>query len=133
MKTIRVVAAVIKEKNKNGEPIIFATQRGYGDFKGGWEFPGGKIEEGETPQEALKREIMEELNTEIKVGELIDTIEYDYPTFHLSMDCFWAEVVSGDLVLKEHEAAKWLTKDELDSVEWLPADITLIEGLKRGM
>ena len=132
MKTIRVVAAVIKEKNKNGEPIIFATQRGYGDFKGGWEFPGGKIEEGETPQEALKREIMEELNTEIKVGELIDTIEYDYPTFHLSMDCFWAEVVSGDLVLKEHEAAKWLTKEELDSVEWLPADITLIEGLKRG-
>ena len=133
MKTIRVVAAVIKEKNKNGEPIIFATQRGYGDFKGGWEFPGGKIEEGETPQEALKREIMEELNTEIKVGELIDTIEYDYPTFHLSMDCFWAEVVSGDLVLKEHEAAKWLTKEELDSVEWLPADITLIEGVKRGM
>ncbi|MBD5467925.1 MAG: (deoxy)nucleoside triphosphate pyrophosphohydrolase [Lachnospiraceae bacterium] len=133
MKTIRVVAAVIKEKNKNGELIIFATQRGYGDFKGGWEFPGGKIEEGETPQEALKREIMEELNTEIKVGELIDTIEYDYPTFHLSMDCFWAEVVSGDLVLKEHEAAKWLTKDELDSVEWLPADITLIEGLKKGM
>lgn len=133
MKTIRVVAAVIKEKNKNGEPIIFATQRGYGDFKGGWEFPDGKIEEGETPQEALKREIMEELNTEIKVGELIDTIEYDYPTFHLSMDCFWAEVVSGDLVLKEHEAAKWLTKEELDSVEWLPADITLIEGLKMGM
>ena len=133
MKTIRVVAAVIKEKNKNGEPIIFATQRGYGDFKGGWEFPGGKIEEGETPQEALKREIMEELNTEIKVGELIDTIEFDYPTFHLSMDCFWAEVVSGDLVLKEHEAAKWMTKEELDSVEWLPADITLIEGVKRGM
>ncbi len=133
MKTIRVVVAVIKEKDKNGEPIIFATQRGYGDFKGGWELPGGKIEEGETPQEALKREIMEELNTEIKVGELIDTIEYDYPTFHLSMDCFWAEVVSGDLVLKEHEAAKWLTKEELDSVEWLPADVTLIEGLKRGI
>ena len=133
MKTIRVVAAVIKGKNKNGEPIIFATQRGYGDFKGGWEFPGGKIEEGETSQEALKREIMEEFNTEIEVGKLIDTIEYDYPTFHLSMDCFWAEVVSGDLVLKEHEAAKWLTKEELDSVEWLPADVTLIEGLKRGM
>ncbi|MBD5532798.1 MAG: (deoxy)nucleoside triphosphate pyrophosphohydrolase [Lachnospiraceae bacterium] len=132
MKTIRVVAAVIKEKNKNVEPIIFATQRGYGDFKGGWEFPGGKIEEGETPQEAFKREIMEELNTEIKVGELIDTIEYDYPTFHLSMDCFWAEVVSGDLVLKEHEAANWLTKEELDSVEWLPADITLIEGGEEG-
>lgn len=133
MKIVRVVAAVIKEKNENGEPMIFATQRGYGDFKGGWEFPGGKIEEGETPQEALKREIQEELSTEIKVGELIDTIEYDYPTFHLSMDCFWAEVVSGDLVLKEHEAARWLTKDELDSVEWLPADVTVIEEVRKGM
>ena len=106
MKTIRVVAAVIKAENGNGEPITFATQRGYGDFKGGWEFPGGKIEEGESPQEALVREIREELETEIAVGELIDTIEYDYPTFHLSMDCFWAEIISGDLVLKEHEAAK---------------------------
>lgn len=133
MNRIRVVAAIIRDTNKNGDPIIFATQRGYGDFKGGWEFPGGKIEEGETPQEALQREIMEELNTEIKVGELVDTIEYDYPAFHLSMDCFWAEVVSGDLVLKEHEAAKWLTKEELGSVEWLPADIALIEELKRGM
>ena len=130
MKTIRVVAAIIKAVNENGEPIIFATQRGYGDFKGGWEFPGGKIEEGETPQEALVREIKEELETEISVGELIDTIEYDYPTFHLSMDCFWAEIVSGELVLTEHEAAKWLTKDELDSVGWLPADITLIEKIK---
>ena len=126
MKTIRVVAAIIKTLNENGEPIIFATQRGYGEFKGGWEFPGGKIEDGETPQEALAREIREELETEIAVGKLIDTIEYDYPTFHLSMDCFWAEIVSGDLVLKEHEAAKWLKKDELDSVEWLPADITLV-------
>ena len=130
MKTIRVVAAITKAVNEKGETIIFATQRGYGDFKGGWEFPGGKIEEGETPQEALKREIMEELETEIVVGELIDTIEYDYPTFHLSMDCFWAEIVSGDLVLTEHAAAKWLTKEELDSVEWLPADITLIEKIK---
>ena len=131
MKTIRVVAAIIKAVNENGEPIIFATQRGYGDFKGGWEFPGGKIEEGETPEEALKREILEELETEIIVGELLDTIEYDYPTFHLSMDCFWAEIVSGDLVLKEHEAARWLTKGELDSVEWLPADITLIEKINQ--
>ena len=130
MKTIRVVAAIIKAINEKGEPIIFATQRGYGDFKGGWEFPGGKIEEGETPENALVREIKEELETEIAVGELIDTIEHDYPTFHLSMDCFWAEIVVGNLVLKEHEAAKWLTKVELNSVEWLPADITLIEKIR---
>ena len=130
MKTIRVVAAVIKSTNEKGDPMIFATQRGYGDFKGGWEFPGGKIEAGETPREALIREIREELETEIAVGELIDTVEYDYPTFHLSMDCFWAEIVSGNLVLKEHEAAKWLTRDELDTVEWLPADIGLIEKLR---
>lgn len=133
MKTIRVVAAVIKAVNDEGKEIIFATQRGYGDFKGGWEFPGGKIEEGEAPEHALKREIMEELDTEILVGELIHTIEYDYPAFHLSMDCFWCEVVSGDLVLKEHEAAKWVTKNELDSVDWLPADITLIDVLKEKM
>ena len=129
MKTVRVVAAVIKSTNENKEPIIFATQRGYGDFKGGWEFPGGKIEEGETSEQALKREIMEELDTEISVGELIDTIEYDYPQFHLSMDCFWCEIVSGNLVLKEHEAARWLTKKQLNDVKWLPADVSLIEKI----
>lgn len=127
MKVIRVVAAVIKATNEKGEPMIFATQRGYGGLKGGWEFPGGKIEERETPKEALKREIMEELDTEIKVGKLIDTIEYDYPAFHLSMDCFWCEIVKGELILKEHEAARWLTREQLGEVEWLPADVTLIE------
>ena len=132
MKTMKVVAAIIcndmERKNK-----IFATARGYGDLKGGWEFSGGKVEPGETPQQALKREIMEELSTEIKVGELIDTIEYDYPTFHLSMDCFWAEVITGQLELKEAEAAKWLTKDQLESVAWLPADITLIDKIRQYM
>ena len=133
MKVVRVVAAVIKATNENGQPIIFATQRGYGDFKGGWEFPGGKIEAGETPQGALKREIMEELDTEIEVGELIHTIEYDYPTFHLSMDCVWSEIVKGDLVLKEHEAARWLTREQLDEVDWLPADITLIDQIRKSI
>ncbi len=132
MKTIKVVAAIIcddiKEKNK-----IFVTARGYGELKGGWEFPGGKVEPGETSQQALIREIIEELDTEIKVGELIDTVEYDYPTFHLSMDCFWAEVKAGHLELKEAEEAKWLTKDQLDSVTWLPADILLIDQIRKCM
>ena len=125
MKTIRVVAAVIRCEDK-----IFATARGYGEFKGQWEFPGGKIEAGETPQEALKREIKEELDTEISVKDLICTVEYDYPKFHLSMDCFWCEIINGNLILKEHEDAKWLTKDNLDSVEWLPADILIIKKIK---
>lgn len=128
MKTIRVVAAVIRR-----DDMIFATARGYGEFKGRWEFPGGKIEDGESPQEALIREIDEELDTKISVGELIDTIEWDYPDFHLSMDCFWCEIVSGDLVLNEHEDAKWLSKEELNSVEWLPADVTLIEIIRSAM
>ena len=130
MKTVRVVAAIIMAVNEQGENMIFATQRGYGEFKDGWEFPGGKIEDGETPQEALKREIREELDTEIAVGELFDTVEYDYPAFHLSMDCFWCEVVSGKLVLKEAEAARWLTKKELDSVPWLPADQLLLAQIR---
>ena len=133
MKTVKVVAAVIKEVNDNGEPIIFATQRGYGEFKDGWEFPGGKIEAGETPQEALKREIMEELATEIKVGDYIKTVEYDYPKFHLSMQCFWCEVVSGNLELKEHEAARWLQKEQIYEVEWLPADVILIDKIRMDM
>ena len=131
MKTVRVVAAVIKAVNDKKEPIIFATQRGYGEFKDGWEFPGGKIEAGETPQEALKREIMEELDTEVKVGALIDTIEYDYPNFHLSMDCFWCEIVAGELKLLEAEDARWLSKEELYSVQWLPTDKTLIEKIEK--
>ncbi len=125
MKTIEVVAAVIKHEGK-----IFATQRGYGEFEGGWEFPGGKMEAGETPQEALVREIMEELDTEIEVGELIDTVEYDYPKFHLTMHCFFCTVKTGHLVLKEHEAAKWLTFETLDTVDWLPADQGLIEKVR---
>lgn len=125
LKKVEVVAAVIRDKDK-----IFATQRGYGEFKDGWEFPGGKMEPGETPQQALVREIKEELDTEIEVQELIDTVEYDYPTFHLTMHCFWARIKEGNLILKEHEAAKWLTKDTLNTVDWLPADEGLIEQLK---
>ncbi len=132
MKTIRVVAAVICDSMENKKKV-FATARGYGDLKGGWEFPGGKIEEGETPQEALRREIREELDTEIIVGDYIDTIEYDYPTFHLSMDCFWCEVESGNLTLKEHEAAKWVSAETIRDVDWLPADVTLIEKIAEMM
>lgn len=125
MKTIRVAAAVIINKDK-----ILTTQRGYGEFAGGWEFPGGKIEAGESPQGALVREIKEELEMDIKAGSLIDTVEYDYPSFHLSMDCFFASIVQGTPVLKEHEAAKWLTRHTLDSVDWLPADQGLIDKLR---
>ena len=126
MKTVRVVAAIIIENDK-----VFATQRGYGEFKDGWEFPGGKIEPGETPEEAIVREIKEELDTEVEVIELLDTVEYDYPNFHLSMGCFICKIKSGDLVLKEHEAAKWLTKDTLGSVEWLPADMGLVREIEK--
>ena len=126
MKTVRVVAAIIIENGK-----VFATQRGYGEFKDGWEFPGGKIEPGETPEEAIVREIKEELDTEVEVIELLDTVEYDYPNFHLSMGCFICKIKSGDLVLKEHEAAKWLTKDTLGSLEWLPADMGLVGEIEK--
>lgn len=126
MKTVRVVAAIIIENDK-----VFAIQRGYGEFKDGWEFPVGKIEPGETPEEAIVREIKEELDTEVEVIELLDTVEYDYPNFHLSMGCFICKIKSGDLVLKEHEAAKWLTKDTLGSVEWLPADMGLVGEIEK--
>lgn len=125
MKTIKAVAAIIIHENK-----IFATQRGYGEFKDGWEFPGGKIEPGETPQEALVREIKEELDIDIEVKDFLETVEYDYPTFHLSMDCFFCTIKAGELVLKEHEAAKWLTVETLDNVDWLPADKGLVEGIR---
>lgn len=132
MKTIKVVAAVICD-SIDEKKQIFSTARGYGEFKGQWEFPGGKIEEGETPQQALVREIREKLEATIVVGDLIDTIEYDYPAFHLSMDCFWCEVIDGKLKLLEAEAAKWLTKETLYNVQWLPADITLVEKIKEQM
>ena len=127
MKTVKVVAAIITKDNK-----VFATQRGYGDFKDGWEFPGGKVEPGETPEDAIVREIKEELKAEIKVTGFLTTVEHDYPTFHLSMDCFWAELVDGtEITLLEHEAAKWLTLDQIDSVDWLPADVKVVDAIKK--
>ena len=132
MKTVKVVAAVICDSFFE-KKSIFATARGYGEFKGQWEFPGGKLEAGETPQQALEREIREELNTRIRVGDRVGVIEYDYPTFHLSMDCFWCEVVDGKLELLEAEDAKWLSKEELYTVSWLPADRTLIGKIERQM
>ena len=132
MKTIRVAAAVICD-SIGEKSRIFATAKGYGKYKGMWEFPGGKLEAGETPQQALRREIREELATEIAVGNLITTIEYDYPEFHLSMDCFWCEVIEGDLELLEAQEARWLTKDTLNSVTWLPSDLELIALIGRHM
>ena len=128
MKSIRVVAAVIRDNDR-----IFATQRGYGNYKGWWEFPGGKIEAGETPQEALKREIREELDTLVEVGDLIACVEYDYPEFHLSMDCFWCTVLEGNLHLNEAEDARWLTKENLMSVKWLPADLEALEVISKSI
>lgn len=127
MKQIEVVAAIIHDDQDR----IFATQRGYGDYKDWWEFPGGKMEAGETPEEALKREIWEELETRIVVERLVETVEWDYPQFHLTMHCYLCHVESGHLELKEHEAAKWLHKDELESVNWLPADQELVRKLKK--
>lgn len=126
MSSIKVVAAIIVQNHK-----VFATQRGYGDFKDGWEFPGGKIEAGETSEQALAREIREELNTEIEVGERLCTVEHDYPAFHLSMQCFLCRVISGDFVLREHEAARWLGSEELWSVDWLPADIEVVKAIEQ--
>ena len=128
MKTINVVASVIKRKNR-----VFTTARGYGEFKGGWEFPGGKIEPGESPEDALKREIFEELNSVIDVGALIDVIEYDYPTFHLSMRCYWCNLIEGDLELKEAQESKWVDKKEIDSLNWLPADKTILSIIKQDL
>ena len=128
MKQIEVVAAIIRKGDK-----IFATQRGYGDYKDGWEFPGGKMETGETPEEALRREIWEELETRITVESLLQTVEWDYPQFHLTMHCYWCRIESGNLTLKEHEAARWLAKDELESVAWLPADLTLLPAIQTAL
>jgi len=125
MKSIEVVAAIIHDADNR----IFATQRGYGDMKDGWEFPGGKMEPGESPEDALKREIWEELETKIEVERFVTTVEWDYPKFHLTMHCYWCSVESGCLTLKEHEAARWLNRDQLDSVDWLPADVLVVEAI----
>ena len=126
MKKIEVVAAIIRKDDK-----IFATQRGYGDFKDGWEFPGGKVEPGETPEAALKREIREELSTEISVDSFVSTVDYDYPQFHLTMHCYYCSLQDDALHLNEHEAARWLTNDQLDSVDWLPADWVVVEAIRK--
>lgn len=128
MKTITVAAAILRRENR-----IFATQRGYGEFKDGWEFPGGKVEPGEQPEEAVVREIREELDTQVEVEELYDIVKYDYPKFHLRMYCYFCKVLSGSLLLKEHEAARWLAAEELESVGWLPADVELIRKLQETM
>ncbi len=130
MKTVRVVAALIKSADRQGDPVIFATQRGYGDYKDWWEFPGGKIENGESPQEALVREIREELNVTVNVEGCLTTVEYDYPAFHLSMDCFWCSLKEGRPTLLEHEAAKWLPLTDLRQVDWLPADILVVNAIE---
>lgn len=132
MKSIKVVAAVIKSTDKSGAPVVFATQRGYGEYKDWWEFPGGKIESGETPEEALVREIREELDARITVDGYLTTVEYDYPEFHLSMECFWCSLREGHLTLLEHEAAKWLPLNDLQQVNWLPADILVVRAIENG-
>ena len=129
MKMIKVVAAVIQSVDEQGTPVVFATQRGYGDYKDWWEFPGGKVEPGETPKEALVREIREELDAEIEVERFLTTVEYDYPTFHLSMDCFWCSLKNGHLTLLEHEAARWLPLENLWQVDWLPADVLVVKAI----
>ena len=129
MKMIKVVAAVIQSVDEKGTPVVFATQRGYGDYKDWWEFPGGKVEPGETPKEALVREIREELDAEIEVERFLTTVEYDYPAFHLSMDCFWCSLKNGHLTLLEHEAARWLPLENLWQVDWLPADVLVVKAI----
>ena len=133
MKSIRVVAAIIRSVSETGEPVVFATQRGYGEYKDWWEFPGGKIEGEETPENALIREIKEELDTVITVDDYLITVEYDYPAFHLSMDCFWCSLKEGHLTLLEHEAAKWLPLNDLRQVNWLPADVMVIDAIEKSI